>query len=432
MSIQNELTELLENKIISEDTAEGIRNYYKGKAGKSENKLFIIFGILGALLTGLGIILIVAHNWDDFSLTLKTTFAFIPLIFGQLTCGFVLFRKRDSSAWRESSAVFLFFAVGACISLISQIYHIEGELSNLILTWMALCIPLVYIMRSSATSLLYIIGITFFAVDTGYSGSHDVMSFIYWIMLILIIPYYIMLIRRSDKSNFLYIHNVFIPLSLIISLGTISEDNSQIMYLAYMYLFSIFIIISNTNFSSDKVKSSGALSFFGITGILFILFVLSFNSFWEDLSSASFTSNGIRSYTEIFASVLLGITSLILLFIRGKSKNSDYNFSTDIFEITFIFFTVIFIIGIFSDIAVVLINLLLFIIGIKTILKGIKLDHLGILNIGLMIISGIVICRFFDTELSFILRGILFVIVGLCFFGANLYLIKQRKKNEAK
>ena len=432
MSIQNELTELLENKIISEDTAKGIRNYYKGKAGKSENKLFIIFGILGALLTGLGIILIVAHNWDEFSLTVKTTFAFIPLITGQLICGFVLFKKIDSSVWRESSTVFLFFAVGTCISLISQIYHIEGELSSFILTWMALCIPLVYIMRSSATSLLYIIGITFYAVDTGYSGSNDMMSFIYWIMLMLIIPYYIMLIRRSENSNFLYIHNVFIPLSLIITLGTISEDNSQIMYLAYMYLFTIFIIISNTNFSSDRVKSSGALSFFGISGILFILFVLSFNSFWEDLSSASFSFNGIRSYTEIFASVILGITAFALLILRNRNRMSDLKFSTDIFEITFIIFTTIFIIGIYSDIAVVLINLLLFIIGIMTILKGIKLDHLGILNIGLLIISGIVICRFFDTDLSFIIRGILFVIVGLCFFGANLYLIKKRKTNEAK
>lgn len=432
MSIQNDLTELLENKIISEDTASGIRNYYKNKSGKSENKLFIIFGILGALLTGLGIILIVAHNWDEFSLTVKTVFAFIPLITGQLICGFVLFKKIDSTVWRESSTVFLFFAVGTCISLISQIYHIEGELSNYILTWMALCIPLVYIMRSSSASLLYIIGITFYAVDTGYSGSHDIMSFIFWIMLMLIIPYYIMLIRRSDKSNFLYVHNVFIPLSLIITLGTISEYNSEIMYLAYMYLFSIFIILSNTNFSSDKVKSSGALTFFGISGILFILFVLSFNSFWEYLSPESFTFSGIRSYTEIFASVILGITALALLIYRVIKKKSDYKFSTDIFEITFIFFTGIFIIGIFSDIAVVLINLLLFVIGIMTILKGIKLDHLGILNIGLLIISGIVICRFFDTDLSFIIRGILFVIVGLCFFGANLYLIKQRKKNETK
>jgi len=251
-------------------------------------------------------------------------------------------------------------------------------------------------------------------------------------MQMLIIPYYIMLIRRSENSNFLYIHNVFIPLSLIITLGTISEDNSQIMYLAYMYLFSIFIIISNTNFSSDRVKSSGALSFFGISGILFILFVLSFNSFWEDLSSASLSFNGIRSYTEIFASVILGITAFALLILRNRNRMSDLKFSTDIFEITFIIFTTIFIIGIYSDIAVVLINLLLFIIGIMTILKGIKLDHLGILNIGLLIISGIVICRFFDTDLSFIIRGILFVIVGLCFFGANLYLIKKRKTNEAK
>jgi uncharacterized membrane protein len=30
-------------------------------------------------------------------------------------------------SWREASAVFLVFAIGACISLISQIYNIPGH-----------------------------------------------------------------------------------------------------------------------------------------------------------------------------------------------------------------------------------------------------------------------------------------------------------------
>jgi hypothetical protein len=36
------------------------------------------------------------------------------------------------------------------------------------LTWMVLCLPLVYIMKSSITSMLIIIGITFFACETSY------------------------------------------------------------------------------------------------------------------------------------------------------------------------------------------------------------------------------------------------------------------------
>ena len=132
------------------------------------NRLFIVFGIFGAILVGLGIILLVAHNWDDLSRTTKSFFAFLPLVVGQILCGFVLIKKTDSVAWRESATAFLFFSVGACISLITQIYNIPGNLSSFLLTWMLLCLPLVYLMRSSITSLLYLTGITYYAVETSY------------------------------------------------------------------------------------------------------------------------------------------------------------------------------------------------------------------------------------------------------------------------
>ena len=136
--MQKDIPELLKAGIITPETAEGIRQYYREKAGQSQNRLFIIFGILGAILVGLGVILIIAHNWDEFSRTLKTFFSFLPLLVGQFFCAFTLWRKNDSSAWRESSSAFLFFAVGASISLISQVYHIPGNISVFLLTWMLL------------------------------------------------------------------------------------------------------------------------------------------------------------------------------------------------------------------------------------------------------------------------------------------------------
>ncbi|MCY7361362.1 MAG: DUF2157 domain-containing protein, partial [Ignavibacteria bacterium] len=75
----------------------------------------------------------------------------------------------------------------------------------------------------------------------------------------------------------------------------------------------------------------------------------------------------------------------------------------------------------------VLINILIFIIGLLTMRNGVKVNRLGILNFGLIIIMTLVICRFFDTDLSFILRGFLFLLVGIGFFVANLIMLKKRK-----
>jgi hypothetical protein len=65
-----------------------------------------------------------------------------------------------------------------------------------------------------------------------------------------------------------------------------------------------------------------------------------------------------------------------------------------------------------------------------TILDGAKKDHLGVLNYGLLIIMVLAVCRFFDTDLSFIIRGLLFVSVGIGFFATNYWMLKKRKANE--
>jgi len=70
-----------------------------------------------------------------------------------------------------------------------------------------------------------------------------------------------------------------------------------------------------------------------------------------------------------------------------------------------------------------------FIIGLLTIRNGARQHHLGILNYGLLMITALVVCRFFDTNLSFVVRGILFVSVGAGFFGANYWMLKRRKAN---
>jgi len=53
--------------------------------------------------------------------------------------------------------------------------------------------------------------------------------------------------------------------------------------------------------------------------------------------------------------------------------------------------------------------------------------HFGILNYGLVIITALIFCRFFDTNMSFVIRGLLFVLVGVGFFAANYVMFKKQK-----
>lgn len=424
-NILKALPELVKAGVISNKIALDIQTYYGKKPSKSQNRLLIVFGVLGAILVGLGIILIVAHNWDEFSKSTRTTIAFLPLLIGQVLCGYVIIKQSDNVSWRESVSVFLFFTVGASISLVSQIYHIPGNLSSFLLTWMLVCLPVIYLMKSSITSLLVLIGITYYACESSYWTFPGHQSFGYWIVMVLIFPQYVLLIRKRPTSNFSLLHNWIIPLSLIICLGVLSESAEEIMYVAYFSLFGIFYLIGNSShFMGQPIRNNSYLAL-GSSGTVILLLMLSFDWFWEDLIKLEINP---FTATEFYISLIITLMA-ISLFIQQK-KIQSWN-SINRLEITFILFILIFIIGLSSSlIPVIMINLLAFSLGILTILKGVKQNHLGILNYGLLIITALVICRFFDTNISFVVRGLLFVGVGVGFFMTNYWLLKKRRAHE--
>lgn len=427
MNIPDDIPELLEAGVIDQETAERLRNYYREKDGSSTNPLFIVFGIVGAILVGLGIILIIAHNWDQFSIDVKTILAFVPLVSGQLVCAYALLRKTDSAAWREGGASFLIFAVGACIALVSQIYNIPGNLDAFMLTWLLLSLPLVYVMRSAAASLLYIVGAGFFAVETGYLDSTALEPNIYWLLLLGVIPYYYRLVVLKPNSNSTAFHNWLLPSSAIIALGTVINGVEELMIIAYMSLFGLLYLIGRLPFFDNRKVGSNGYRSLGSAGTTIFLILLSFDWFWESLRKEPLPWEQITSTPDFIIScipmVLAAVLFLYHLRIRPAVAAHPVAF-------LFLLFVPTFFAGLHSSLAVVLINIYVLVIGIVTMRNGAREDHLGLLNYGLLIISILAVCRFFDRDLSFVARGIMFVSVGIGFFLVNYYTLKRRRNEE--
>src|SRR5688572_28638486 len=179
-----DIAELEAAQVITAETGQKIRNFYRQRNDSSPNRLGIILGILGALLIGSGMILIIAHNWDNFSKLTKTILGFMPLVAAQLLAGYTLLKQRDSKAWRECSGVLLFLAIPATISVMSQIYQTGGELADFLLTWTLLALPVVYILSSSVVALLCIATATWYAALTGYFDRSGTRPYFYLLMML--------------------------------------------------------------------------------------------------------------------------------------------------------------------------------------------------------------------------------------------------------
>ena len=93
--LEKEISELVDHDIITSETAGKIQDYFNSKKTNHSTNLFTVFGVLGSLLIGLGIILVLAHNWDVFSRSIKTCLAFLPLIIGQLLVAHSIVKKTE-------------------------------------------------------------------------------------------------------------------------------------------------------------------------------------------------------------------------------------------------------------------------------------------------------------------------------------------------
>ena len=65
-------------------------------------------------------------------------------------------------------------------------------------------------------------------------------------------------------------------------------------------------------------------------------------------------------------------------------------------------------------------------LGIDILIRGIRSDSIARANFGLLLIAALAISRFFDSELTFMTRGLGFIVVGAGFLIANIVMFKRR------
>ncbi len=411
-----ELPGLIRHGVIDEAAAVRIERFYEKQSTHRTSRLLIIFGILGALLVGLGIILIVAHNWDSFSKTSRLIFAALPLLISQIVATVLVIRGSQSVAFREGTAAFIILSTGAIISLVSQIYNIQGDLGKFLFVWTLLAVPCVYVLESSVASMLAWIGATSFVVTAGFDNGMGISTYWYLLLTALITPHFIKLLRKTPDSNFTLFHHWILPSSLAIALYWLEPDIERFMIFSYVGLFGIFLLVSQIDFFSKLRLLINGWLVIGNLGTIILLIVCSFERRPE-----SYRGSIDKFLIAIVVSYMAGLFYLV----REKGFRS-LNPTIWCFPI----FAIVFFIGTTSpDIFQVLINLMLLGLSIVIILDGARKNHLGILNYGLIMISVLVVCRFFDTQISFVLRGLIFILVGAGFFGFNYWIIRRNKTN---
>lgn len=411
--LKKDLDELLQANVITPQTVWDIEQYYLTKKQQQPNPLLAIFAALGGILVGLGIILIFAHNWDNFSRHVKTTLAFTPLLLSQAFAAYCIL-KNKSVAFKETAAVLVFFSVGASISLVAQIYNISGDFPKFLLTWALLCAPLIYLLRSSAAVLLHLIIAVVYAVNKGWWSYPYEESYWYLALITIVLPYYYSLIKDDAEGRITRTLHILMPISFTVAAHMFFSHAGDFSFLLFVAFYGLLYLIGKLP------KLGRGYKFIGICGIMVLLFMGSFREFWQNLD----TDKVPGGYIAVFVLMLAGT-----LFLIGRNlKQKDF----DLAQFLPLSVLAMYMLSFASNgFAAVVTNLITLGAGLWYIKQGIDRVKYLTVNFGLVIITILAGCRFFDTDLSFVIRGLLFVGVGAGFFVAN-YAVSKRKQQTLK
>jgi len=421
--LYEQLPELVDKGIIPTASVDLIRDHYGAVDKKNGGKTILtMFAIIGVILVGMGIILILAHNWEQLSRMTRTLIAVGLLLVAQILVGATIWFKKDSNVWAESSSTFLMVTIGASIALIGQTYHIADDFSSFMLTWMLLSIPLVYLMGVTTPALLYLIGVTIWAINGEFPG---IGKQLIWALLALIGPYYYSkLVKKNLYANPTVLVSWVLILCFYISFGTAFRGALGHLYmLIYAALFALTYFVGILWFDGPVKVWQRPFTAVGLTGCIGLSFLLTFKDVWQSIGR-DFYFIGRSEYLLAFSLLVL----VVILGLRLMNKKIDRHL---------LFGGVPVVAGVgflllYFDVsginATVLCNAYMLLLSVMIILRGARKGEIGTLNIGMLMVAALIIMRFFDVDFSFVARGLVFVLLGFSFLAANWVMVRRKKE----
>ncbi len=422
--LYEQLPALVDKGLLSQEQADHIKIHYgPADAKPAYNWAFIALGIIGALLVGGGIILIFAYNWDKLSTLWRTVLSLAPLVLALAIYGYMLFQKRHSIAWVEGASAFLMLMLAASISLVSQTYHIMGTTASFLLTWLIPSMALLFVAPSSLCAIIYMIGIAAWALAT--KGTESVW---YWSLLAAAVLH-VWWAWRSHQA--LRYRLVAWALALTLPYGWFGTIETSItlygwwgsaVLLGLLYLLEAFE-------PADKPVNPIALPFRSFAAVAIYIFLMTM-TYWEQGEPLNwvhlwhgdgYAAWAARVNLAVWLALVAGYGVLLVKRFRQWPVHGYFPALFPLFLLLWLALAP-HISGLWPRLAA---NAYLLAWGIAYLYSGVRYSRMGLVNLGMLIILALMAFRFFDTDWSFLGKGIAFVALGLAFLGGNFALSKR-------
>ena len=293
------------------------------------------------------------------------------------------------------------------------------------LTWMLLIVPLVYALDAVAPALIYLAGITAWAGERQIMDGHAAW---FWILAAALIPFILQVLRENRHGPRATVLLWGAAICACISTGICLEEVVPGLWIiVYASLLSFFYLAGSYWFNEEASPWNRPLFIVGSVGTAIYSLLLSNRWPWKDIGWHHYRYG--REYDRIAAIpdyiLAVGLTmaalALLVTSVRRKETKRLY------FGVMPLVAACGYALATLTDrelAAAALFSVYLFVISIVTLVRGFRERQQGPVNCGMLMLSALIVNRFFDSDFDLLTRGIVFILLGIGFFAVNITLTR--------
>jgi hypothetical protein len=422
----DELPGLVQKGVVDEAAAARLRAHYVAAAGGAARLGWgmILLATGGAALVGLGVILIFAHNWENWTPEMRVGLSLLPLVAGQGAATWAL--RHGGRAWCEAAGLFTAIAAGASIALIAQTYQMGGDLPRFLLAWLLLAAPLVYLLDASAVAALcwlLALGWTFagaqgwWGVGRSFDEVPDLLRLpLFLILFALPLPHLVrhILLDRGGARVAWMLRAALVSVAVgLVFVG--HPDHYDALFLIYAGLAAAAALAGQRYFAGIHGAWGNPLRTLGHLGVFVIALIACSDDALRNI-------HWPRS-TLMLLPLALGAGALWLAWREFRA--GDRLLAPLLGALTPFIYLLPILMRASVAFTMILGHLYALALAAALIRTGLMRGRLGLANEGAALIAALILVRFFDSELSYVVRGVGFIVTGIGFFVATLWLRRR-------
>jgi uncharacterized membrane protein len=416
--------------VVSPEQADRLRQRYAQPPVPAAETVpwgLLVFATAGAIVIGLGVILLFAYNWDEIPKFGKLALIFTAVIGAHAGGIRLLARAGWQPKLGEALTALGTMFYGAGIWLVAQIYNIDEHYPNGFLFWALGALAMAWAIRSTANGLLAAVLLAIW----GCTEAFDFHTPEFWSVMLVaggLLP------LAWQQRSALLLAATLAAIQLLLAVNVVNWGGGAHAFTASL-AWAVLLVAAARLTEADRpdfADGAGVMAFFGFGAFLVCAYMLSFHRAADGLLdwARHYGPRPALAHAFSWSLFALGLAGWLLIARRSLLQRAlEVRREEWLLPIALLYcFGIAFLNqrgwGNFVSWSF---NLMLLGFAAMWMWRGCQESRLRPTVLGSLLLSAVVLARYFDLFQSLASRGLAFIILGGIFIAEAMYYRKMRQ-----